>query len=57
LRKPTYRAGIIGQGFIGGADQVSGDGLGQRVGDLDGTHLAALAGQPRVELAKFRRLT
>lgn len=49
-RKPIYRAGIIGLGFIGGADQVSGDALGQRVADLDGTHLAALAGHPRVEL-------
>lgn len=32
----TYRAGIVGLGFIGGADQVSGDALGQRVSDLDG---------------------
>src|SRR5436305_13863834 len=45
-----YRAGIIGLGFIGGADQVSGDALGQRVVDLDGTHLAALSGNRRVEL-------
>jgi predicted dehydrogenase len=49
-RKPTYRAGIIGLGFIGGADQVSGDALGQKVGNLDGTHLAALLRQPRIEL-------
>mgnify|MGYP001161132776 FL=1 len=46
----TYRAGIIGLGFIGGADQVSGDALGQQVEDLDGTHLQALANHPRVEL-------
>jgi hypothetical protein len=26
----TYRAGIIGLGFIGGADQVSADALGQQ---------------------------
>jgi predicted dehydrogenase len=45
-----YRAGIIGLGFIGGADQVSGDALGQRVADLDGTHLAALSGNLRIEL-------
>lgn len=51
LRKPTYRAGIIGLGFIGGADQVSGDVLGQKVSSLDGTHLAALTGHPRIELA------
>jgi predicted dehydrogenase len=45
-----YRAGIIGVGFIGGADQVSGDALGQRVEDLDGTHLVALDGHPQVDL-------
>jgi predicted dehydrogenase len=48
--KPTYRAGIIGLGFIGGADQVSGDALGQKVVNLDGTHLTALMAQPRIEL-------
>ena len=46
----TYRAAIIGLGFIGGADQVSGDALGQQVRDLDGTHVVALSGHPRVEL-------
>jgi predicted dehydrogenase len=50
MAEPRYRAGIIGLGFIGAADQVSGDALGQRVEDLDGTHLAALSGQPRIEL-------
>lgn len=45
-----FRAGIIGLGFIGGADQVSGDALGQRVADLDGTHLMALAGHPRIDV-------
>jgi len=45
-----YRAGIIGLGFIGGADQVSGDALGQKVENLDGTHLDALTGHPRIEL-------
>src|SRR5947209_6204209 len=45
-----YRASIIGLGFIGGADQISGDALGQQVHGLDGTHLAALSGHPRVEL-------
>jgi len=43
-------AGIIGLGFIGGADQVSGDALGQRVVDLDGTHFEALRGHPDIEL-------
>ena len=46
----TYKGAIIGLGFIGGADQVSGDTLGQRVEDLDGTHLFAMRNHPRVEL-------
>jgi predicted dehydrogenase len=46
----SYRAGIIGLGFIGAADQVSGDALGQRVEDLDGTHWAALDGHPQVSV-------
>lgn len=46
----TYRAGIIGLGFIGGADQVSGNALGQQVSGLDGTHFDALSNHPRVNL-------
>ena len=46
----TYRAGIIGLGFIGAGDQVSGDALGQQVEDLDGTHLEALANNPQVDV-------
>lgn len=45
-----YKGAIIGLGFIGGADQVSGDALGQRVEDLDGTHLFAMLNHPQVEL-------
>ena len=45
-----YRAAIVGLGFIGGADQVSGDALGQRVEDLDGTHVGALRNHDRVDL-------
>ncbi|MEE3258357.1 MAG: Gfo/Idh/MocA family oxidoreductase [Candidatus Latescibacterota bacterium] len=45
-----YKAGIIGLGFIGAADQVSGDALGQEVEDLDGTHLVALDHHPQVEV-------
>ena len=48
MANTTYRAGIIGLGFIGGADQVSGDALGQQVSGLDGTHFHALANHPRV---------
>lgn len=50
MSQKTYCAGIIGLGFIGGADQVSGDALGQQVGHLDGTHVGALSNHPRVDL-------
>lgn len=50
MDRPIYRGAIIGLGFIGGADQVSGDALGQQVQSLDGTHLGAMLKQPRVEL-------
>jgi predicted dehydrogenase len=46
----NFKAGIIGLGFIGGADQVSGDALGQQVADLDGTHFVALSRHPQVDL-------
>ena len=46
----TYKAGIIGLGFIGVGDQVSGDAIGQRVEDLGGTHMEALSGNPQVTL-------
>lgn len=46
----NLKAGIIGLGFIGGADQVSGDALGQQVTDLDGTHFVALSKHPQVDL-------
>ena len=49
-RETRYRAAIVGLGFIGGADQVSGDALGQRVEDLDGTHVGALCNHMRVDL-------
>lgn len=45
-----YRAAIVGLGFVGAGDQVSGDALGQRVEHLDGTHAAALSGNPRIQL-------
>ena len=50
MTNATYRAGIIGLGFIGGADQVSGDALGQQVSGLDGTHFDALSRHPRVDI-------
>lgn len=46
----NYRAGIIGLGFIGGGDQVSGDALGQQVVNLDGTHVAAYENHPRIDV-------
>ena len=50
MSQSTYRSAIIGLGFIGGADQVSGDALGQQVSALDGTHLGAMQNHPRVNL-------
>lgn len=50
MNTSSYRAGIIGLGFIGAADQTSGDALGQRVENLDGTHLVALTRNPRIQL-------
>ena len=46
----VYRAAVIGLGFVGAGDQVSGDAIGQRVQDLDGTHAPALNRHPRVQL-------
>ena len=46
----TYRAAVIGLGMIGGADQVSGDVLGQRVDSMDGTHTFAYQNHPRIDL-------
>jgi len=50
MTEQRYRAAIIGLGYISGADQISGDALGQSVNDLDGTHFEALSKEPRVEL-------
>jgi predicted dehydrogenase len=47
---PIYRAGIVGLGFIGGADAVSGAALGQSLTILDGTHAGCLTRNPRVKL-------
>ena len=46
----TYRAAVIGLGMIGGADQISGDVLGQRVDSMDGTHTFAYQNHPRIDL-------
>jgi predicted dehydrogenase len=48
--RKQFRAAVIGLGFIGAADQVSGDAIGQKVGNLDGTHAQALAKHPMVQL-------
>lgn len=45
-----YRAAVIGLGMIGGADQVSGDALGQRVENMDGTHAVAYQNHARIDL-------
>ena len=46
--KTTFRAAVIGLGFIGATDQVSGDAIGRNVANLDGTHANALAVHPQV---------
>lgn len=46
----TYRAGIVGLGFVGGGDQVAGDRIGQNVADLDGNHREAFSRNERVRL-------
>ena len=50
MSNKTYRAGIIGLGFIGGADPVSADALGQKLESLDGSHAVALGSHERVQL-------
>jgi len=45
-----YKAGIIGLGFIGAADQVSGDALDQQVSNLDGTHVVGYENHPRIDI-------
>jgi predicted dehydrogenase len=50
MDQSTYRAAIIGLGFIGGGDDISGDRLGQRVADLDGNHREALSNHARLRL-------
>ncbi len=50
MTNSLYQAGVIGLGFIGGGDQISGDALGQKVANLDGTHREALSKHPEIEL-------
>ena len=49
-KQKIFTAGIIGLGFIGAGDQVSGDAIGQKVSNLDGTHAQALFNHPGVHL-------
>jgi predicted dehydrogenase len=51
MNEHKWKAAVIGLGFIGAGDQVSGDAIGQNVANLDGTHAAALAAHPRIRLA------
>lgn len=46
----TFKAAVIGLGFIGAGDQVSGTAIGQKVSDLDGTHAQALVAHPQIRL-------
>jgi len=46
----VFKAAVIGLGFIGAGDQVSGDAIGQKVANLDGTHAQSLDAHPQVQL-------
>lgn len=48
--KNEFRAAVIGLGFIGAGDQISGDAIGQNVNNLDGNHAQALAVHPQIRL-------
>jgi len=48
--KKGFKAAVIGLGFIGAGDQVSGDAIGQNVNNLDGNHSQALAVHPQIRL-------
>lgn len=48
--RTTLRAGVVGLGFVGAGDQVSGDAIGQQVVNLDGTHAQALKTHRQVRL-------
>src|SRR5262245_47265602 len=50
MTQKTYRAGVIGLGMIGGADQESADKLGQFVAKMDGTHTGAYQKNPRIKI-------
>lgn len=45
-----YKAAVIGLGFVGAGDPVSGEALGQKVVNLDGTHVQGLMAHPKVRL-------
>ncbi|MCM8822722.1 MAG: Gfo/Idh/MocA family oxidoreductase [Candidatus Omnitrophica bacterium] len=46
----NFKAAVIGLGFIGAGDDVSGKTIGQDVRNLDGTHACALSNYPYVIL-------
>ena len=50
MSKDKLRAAVVGLGFIGAGDQVSGDAIGQQVVNLAGTHAESLARSPGVDL-------
>lgn len=47
---PNYRAAIIGLGFVGCGDPISGERLGQDPRNLDGTHFSGYQNSARVDL-------
>lgn len=51
MTNPTYRAAVIGLGFVGAGDEDAAEAIGQPVAGLQGSvHATALAGHPRMAL-------
>ncbi|MGC9065201.1 MAG: Gfo/Idh/MocA family protein [Candidatus Ratteibacteria bacterium] len=50
INKPIFKGAVIGLGFIGAGDEVSGRAIGQDVRNLDGTHAQAMASNSHIKL-------
>lgn len=54
IRQPVaekkFKAAVIGLGFVGAGDEVSGKAIGQMVSNLDGTHAVAMSNNPYIIL-------
>ena len=48
--REIFKGAVIGLGFIGAGDELSGRAIGQDVRNLDGTHAQAMANNPHINL-------